>query len=393
MNAPRKLAMICLLGLLTAMPVWAQDETADSGETGEAADENGRGKLFAEFGSWVAQPVGLDYAPASRINFDDPLDTRLMQISHGTQNRNRVRVGYDFNNVLGELVLTWYSHEDFEGLSDSTPAVFQFGETLVHPTSAGFGEDGLADAFIAGTDTKIRDFRLDYYRPAFENPRASAKWFVGVRRFFHRRSQEVEYLALLPELPVLLPPLVSGPRPDLEPQPDAVRMRSDYNGRGAEAGIEFTVPLWKDRVVAEAGILLGVLRGTADTTFESVTYFYAVTESGQITEILTPPYEPRFTAQDPLNPNEFLVNRISQFAVPVGIKSDGTSMSSQVLETHLGFRWWAWRGLQVLGGFRNAHFDEVALDLRPTAASLEQAERTHRSVGYEGYYLGVAYTY
>ncbi len=63
-----------------------------------------------------------------------------------------------------------------------------------------------------------------------------------------------------------------------------------------------------------------------------------------------------------------------------------------MLETHLGFRWTMWKGLQLLGGFRNARFDGVGLDLQPGGA-VTQTDSEEHSVGYEGYYVSLAYTY
>jgi hypothetical protein len=359
-----------------------------------AAAEERLGTLYAEYGTWVAQPVGLEYTPATRINPSDPVDVKLLQIAHGTDRRERVRAGYEFHNRVGEFMLTYFSHEDEEALGDSTPGVFQFGELWVHPFSAGFAEDGRADAFRATAATKMRDLRLDYYRPAFSNDRVRAKWFVGFRRFFHRRDQAATYFAVLTDLPVLLPPIVPEPRPDLEPLPDVAQLQSKYEGRGVEAGMEFIVPLWKDRLLFEAGFALGVLRGKFSTRYSSFTHLYLqLNENGEIVDTLAPPYSESFLASD--------VDLVQQFTFPAALNADGLSQSGQVLDASLGFRWKAWRGLDLLGGFRDTRYENVALELRPGAANLsasavfnlEDASRIERSVAYEGFYLGVAYTY
>ena len=113
------------------------------------------------------------------------------------------------------------------------------------------------------------------------------------------------------------------------------------------------------------------------------------------------PFEEFFDLVDPSDPNsDLIVDRVRQEPLPVGIRSD-LSVTSMSLETSFGFRYHAWRELDVIGGFRSVRYDDSAYRVMPTNLTLS-AEGTvgsfnqsteGRSIGYEGLYLGVAYLY
>jgi hypothetical protein len=89
----------------------------------------------------------------------------------------------------------------------------------------------------------------------------------------------------------------------------------------------------------------------------------------------------------------------------VGVTTDQEA-TSQVLETYLGVRWKAWRGLEAFGGYRIARYTDVGADIRPNQitwtrdpssrainAVVADVIRTSHSVNYEGFYAGVSYKY
>jgi hypothetical protein len=57
-----------------------------------------------------------------------------------------------------------------------------------------------------------------------------------------------------------------------------------------------------------------------------------------------------------------------------------------------------WRGIEWFGGFRNARYSDVGVDIRPAAApnysgTTLAVEEKARSVTYEGFYTGLAYRF
>jgi hypothetical protein len=396
------LAAILLLLLVAPITLAQDDDSGDDSDAASTATDSGRiGVLYAEFGVWVAQPVGLDYSPATRNNPNDPFDTRLLTVKHGTDDRERVRVGWEFNNAIGEFVLTYYSHEDRADRGESEPGRFVFGEVMSHPLNAGFSDDGLSDSYFDDTNTLLRDLRVDYYRPAFENDRASAKWFAGLRRVYHKREQEIRYDVLVPSLPPLLPPLTVL-RPTLIPLPDVVEIKSEYEGRGVEAGMDFLVPLFRDRFTFEAGFAVAALRGETDATYESATHYYARVVNNEVVEVIEPPFTRLEEFVIPGDPNSGkVIDDTEQLTDIFALKSLDRSSTSMVVEGYLGFRWRAWRTLEVIAGFRDVHYSDAGVDLRPKQVSIssgnqvniQDVDETSRDVGYEGFYVSVAYSY
>ncbi len=378
--------------LATALAACPSVMAQGDADEASVSEEEEAGGLWMEAALWVAQPTGLDYTPATRINPLDPFDTQQQVITHGTSNRGRFRLGYEISRAVGEFVFTYYSHEDTEGLSGDRPGEFIFGETMAYPFHAGVFDDGLADHFDADTVTRVRDLRIDYYRHAFESERVAAKWFVGWRRVFHSRELTVSYFGLAPNLPPLLPPVTGTPRPLLVPEPDRAFQKSQYEGRGPEAGLDLLVDLWKNRIHLETGFAMAVLRGNFETDYTSTTHLYLLDQAGAVT-VLAPPYD---EFNDPL-----LVPSIQQASFSVGLKSGPVSADSALLEAYLGVRWRAWRTLEVFAGFRATRYDDVALELRPKQSTislngvvnLEDATRSVQSLGYEGFYGGLAYRF
>jgi hypothetical protein len=397
------LALLFLVISILALPTLAQETTeAEPTDEEDTQTRAGYGEIFAELGAWIAQPTGLQYRPGTRINPDDPFDTNTLGILHGTDNRFRYRVGYELHNNVGAFVLTWYAHQDEAGGEWFDPGNFVFGETQVSAAYAGFNDDGLADAVVSRSLTKIRDLRLDFYRTAFENERVTGKWFVGYRRITHQRNLYTSYYAVVPNLPPLIPPLVPSSREDLVPLPDLARSESQYSGRGVEAGIDLEFPVRGKDIWIEAGFAVAVLRGDLDSRYDSTTHFYAIVDSGEIVRVLAPPYSEFEEREIPGDPSSApLINSIFQQDLPIGLRTTREGANADVMEGYIGVRWRAWRGLEAFAGFRSVRYTDVGADVRPEVVfigdndvvNLQTVTTTKHPAGYEGYYVGVSYRY
>jgi hypothetical protein len=386
-------SLLCLLSLPLLIiaafwtPVLAQEEEEE---------DNGRfGATFAEVELWVAQASGLDYFPAIKMDPSGLIGAEPLSPNYSTESRLRYSGGYKLHKNRGALVITYYSHEEKTNIVETSPGDFIYGELLPVSTFAGFGNDGLADGFNANTRTLLRDLRIDFYRTAFDTPRARGKWFVGLRRVNHGRELGANYHALVPDLPALIPPLYEPPIDiiGLEPQSDEAYISSYFDGRGLGAGIEVEMPLWKNRILLEGGLNIAILRGKTDAVYESTTWYYLLQQIGNDI-ILEPPY----------NEFEQVIEEVPQIDLIVQLPStdamhvESLSSTAHVLEAELGFRWKAYKGLEWFGGFRSTRYTDVGLDLRSKAVptyggSMMGISEIDRSATYEGFYTGLAYSY
>lgn len=383
-NRPALVIFLALLLLLSATSVRAQEE----GEASYEEEDDGKlGKIYFEVGTWISQPAGLEYEPATISLTSDPFDTELIRMEQGTETRLRYRGGYKLRSNLGAIMLTWYSHEHEVNQRDTRPGQYVFGEIMAHPLYAGLNNDGRADGYEANARTVLRDFRIDFERTAFRSPRAVGTWFVGYRRIQHKRYFDVEYYSILNTIPPLIPP-GPDPRPDLYPGTDTVTMDSLLTSRGFEGGMDFLIPVYKNDLLVEAGFLVAVLRGDLETTYRSTTQYYQLSAPPEPPVVLEPPYNFTTTADD-----------VTQEQSQVGLKTSGRQTSSDITEVYLGMRWHAWRGLDVFGGFRQARYNDVGADLRPknvttdAGTNIQDVSEVDRSVTYEGFYVGVSYLF
>lgn len=403
-RGPWTLAVAVALGLSAAPIPAATDEPQEPTPTPAAeppAEEKPRTerevRWFGELASWISQPLGLDDVPAAVKNPDDPFRTGVLGMPGGTDLDLRVRAGYVLPGDLGRVLVTYWSHRAQGALESFDPSRFVFGETLALPFFAGFRDDGLADGFRAASIAKTRDLRIDYSRLAFTGKKIEAWWSLGLRRVSHDRSLRAAYFALSPDLPPLVPPVTPGtsPRRDLLPQPDRVNLSSSFEGRGVGMGLDFSVPFGR-QVRLEAGAFLAALRGRMSSAYDSQTHLYRCdgpTCGSLGLEILTYPFD-EFENPD-------ILAETRQVTLPLGVSSSSLPASATVFDAYVGARWTVWKTLEVFGGFRQSRYEKVGADLRPEAVTLsengvpnfESVSRTDRSVGYEGYYLGVAYRY
>jgi hypothetical protein len=175
------------------------------------------------------------------------------------------------------------------------------------------------------------------------------------------------------------------------------------------------MPLFKDKVLVEGSIAFTAMRGKTDMTYQNLNSFYQTDING-VETLLGAPYDEfddyfQQSGGGPCDPFDAdpsddvgcipLAHFIEQGIRANGLQASGRSQSSQVLETELGFRWRALRWLDVVGGFRQSRYDDVATELRPvstattvagdgsTTVNVQTMEEVERSVTYEGFYAGV----
>lgn len=385
-----RFAAAVLLSLLVLGPAFAQDEAG--GETTESGeDAGGTGRFTLQLETWITQPSGADLTVGLRQPSDSAFGTEIESLELGTDARLRYRAGYRMPGDAGSLMVTWYATAPEVEVSDLTPTEFQFLETNTAPVFQGAFDDGRADGYQSSALLTVRDLRLSYYREFRSESRVRSRWFAGYRRFSHNRQFETRYYGLVPNFPPVLPPL-SASRPDLEPSPDRAATRSEFSARGAEAGLEFDVPMWSDRVWLETGFSVAAMRGKVDSTYESRTHFYAF-RGGTPDEIYQDPNDPAFLEDEDLTRGTF------QEAVDLSISGAGEETGTALVEGFLGFRWRFWRVFEVMGGYRVTYVDKASEEFKITDIEANRDlsqfnitgfERVSRSLTLEGYYVGLA---
>ena len=358
---------------------------------------------------WIAQPSGLDYVAVVVADPNNPGASVQLGTQHGTEAGLRIFLGYTMLGDAGRFSLKYWSHEDQSNFSEYSPGDFSLGAQLLPVRFGGAFDDGAADAFDSHAATTVRDLRLNYSREAFATRRAIGRWSVGLREVDHNREFGGRYYGLLTGMP-----LVIG-RADLEPQPDLATVISRFSGRGPDFGFDVQFPLGK-RFRFAAELSAAMLRGDLESAYSSLTHIYAVVPGGVIEQVLgneLVPYVEEWLQLPTSGPDAR--PEIEQLSVPAGVVNTSRSASAQVLEGSLSFRFRAWRELEVFGGFRSTRYADVGVEVRPILGtgtvigqSPSQAQgitgraaivpvvgvvEATRSVDYEGFFLGLGYTF
>jgi len=405
MNSIFRTISVALVFLLCTIlgPFSSAQEEAPAEET-----TNRLGNFFFSYETWVAQPVGLGYHPATVNDTETFFSSQALNIEHGTNDTARYELEYQLPSNSGSFSLSLFDHEDSEDLSRFDPANFIFGQTMSFPLYAGVNNDGLADAFISSSGTTLRDWSLEFSRDAFHTRLVSGQWSIGWRRVEHSRQLATDYFALVPGFGALLPPgpaclidLPDNPACRLDPLPDSASFFSKFEGRGATIGLDLEFPLWKNKLVLEGGIGISVMRGKTDTSYLAENHVYILEFEGEAF-ILGPPYDEFEIVLDGGGEPIALIDFISQFRVPISMQSSGVSTTAEVFDAELGVRWRTpLKRLEVYAGMRQTHYDNVGLDLRPQGTTetftedgfviinVQEIKETPRSVTYEGFYGGV----
>ncbi len=387
MNCYLRPKLLCLTALLVVSvlsgPAMAQEVEEMEG-TG-AANSGPTGRLIFGVEGWIAQPAGLDYSPATAEDFrTGGIESRRLTMNHGTNSELRYQVGYRLPGDWGKVVYSSYTHHDEEILDMFDPGSFTFGESLTFVDFAGFNNDGLADAFLSSSSTRLRDLHLNYFRPLFKSEHVQGNLILGWRRVDHDRNVGAEYFGLVPDLPPVFPP--NSPAVDgLLPLSDDARVRSEFEGRGPEVGLNVEFPLLQGALVIEASAAMTVMRGKTNSTYSATNSMYLLDGV-----LLDPPYD-IFETITVDSGTGALIPNISQAILPVALRSSSESATSQAMDIAIGFRWQALPWLDVTGGFRSSRFTDIGIDLRPGIldSGLSDVTKVSRSATYEGFYAGV----
>jgi hypothetical protein len=405
----RLVAPILFLAIAAPTSIVLGQEEAPVEETGSRM-----GNIYFDIGTWVPQPVGLHYTPATLYDTSTGFGVQSnLELPHSTSDKTLYGLEYRMPSGYGRFVASLYKHEDVSSMSAYRAAEFIYGESLAHNAFPGVYNNQLADAFVSTASTRLRQWGLDYYRPAFRTPRLAADWFVGWRRVEHERALAAEYFALVPDLPPILPPACNLPCPDLSPWSDTATVTSDFDGRGITAGIDLEFPLWKNELVFEGKASLTVMRGKLSAGYQGNNSYYILNdgsgiegyESNQILCLTPESCQDDYEIFDMVfvsdNQVVYVADRIAQREAKFAVGSNNSSHTSQLVDLYLGFRWRTpLQRLEVFAGFRQAHYNDIAVELRPVVnvvsvddgqvmLGMESLNPTEGSVTYEGFLGGV----
>lgn len=345
--------------------------------------------LRAEAEYWFAQPVGSDFDFAT-VRAPDSPQTSTIPFGFGTENRARWKASFVLPKDAGEVFLTYWSSRITRDAVMSSPGNFVFGEIQALPIYSGVLDDGYADGVFASAHLQTRDLRLEYRHTLATTDRSTVEGFVGFHTVDHDRRTEVAYYGLAATLPPFIDPDTGAALPTLEPTPDLVQTRSRFSGRGISVGAKYRFEIAAERVWIEATFDWSLLRGSKTSTFFCSTAAWAVNDAGQL--LYVPPEDLGAVIEDgTLGPS------LVQVRFPVSLTEGKTSQSASVFESSVGVRWRVWKTFEILGGIRTSRYQNLVDDIRPTAVgsdlSVLDYERTSRSLGYEGFYLGAGYRY
>jgi hypothetical protein len=296
-----------------------------------------------------------------------------------------VEVTYFFPHDAGAMVAHYDAMYHDDSFSFLTPGVFNFSETRAYPELLGAFDDGLADGVTASALRKTREFRLEYQRKAFESKWARGTWGVGYRQVSHARAMGISYLAIVPNLPPVIPPVVPNNQQDrFAPLPDTVSQTSNFYGHGIGASLNLEFPL-HPRVSVISGLAIGLIRGTAGSQYVSTSSFYFSTDAPGVP--LTK--DELFTILS--SGSETQISNVFQQPVVHATLSPGASQMATTYDVYLGLQVMPYRGFRVFATVRDVYYSNVGEYVVPKPGPVN--ERTSLSAGYEGYVVGLSWRF
>ena len=402
-----KWAVALLCGMALALPVAAQDDASPKDPSPEpssppdaSAEPSSKppapkrqdfrdpplhrwGGMTVSVAAWEPTLVGAEEELAT--TYQNGISHPLLEGSTA-HIRETVGVLYHLANDFGSIGLSYDSIHQSDSAKYLTPGEFVFGETRAYPDSIGAFDDGLADGLSAKLDRKTREFRLFYSRTAFEHSRAKGTWSAGYRQVSHSRETAISYLAIVPNLPPLIPPAVlDSADPDrLKPVPDKVNQTASFTGHGLGVSLDFEFPI-HPRVSVITGISVGLIRGTANSGYTSLSsyYFQAPDSDVPLTR------DQLFTILSN-GPNDEIL-KVDQQPVIHGLGQSPTAQSAETLDVYVGLEVKVSPGLKVFGTLRDLYYANVGEYVVPRPGSTNA--RTPLSAGYEGYVIGLSWRF
>jgi hypothetical protein len=341
--------------------------------------------------AWQPSLVGTDEELALAEQSGIPVP--LLE-TPGTSVRETAEVIYHLPHGIGSIA----GHYDAMSIEDNThyftPGVFDFLESRGFPDHLGAFDDGTADGVAAETMRRTREFRLEFQKQAFDTKWARGTWGAGYRNLSHARTLGLTYYAIVPNLPPLIPPTATlDDFFRLQPIPDFVGQTSNFSGGGVGASFNVEFPL-HPRVSIVSGISIGLYRGKSQSSFSSISSYYAFTYASgtpltkdELFSLLSnpPPVDPN------ANPPTPAIADVSQFAVQTRLNTLSTSMFAQSYDLFVGLQVTVYKGLRVFGTLRDVYYANVGEYVVPTNGFTSD----HRplNAGYEGYVLGLSWRY
>jgi hypothetical protein len=403
-------ALLC--GLALTLPVAAQQDeipkelppapdtpSAETPAPAEATPATPPPKKKMDFGDpplhrWGGMTVSLAAWEPDLIGADEEIATlypngNASPLMQGSSPHIRETAGaaYHLPGGIGSIWMTYDSMHMSDAVQYFSPGDFIYGETRAYPFATGVYDDGFADGVSTNLDRKTREFRLFYSQTAFENPRAKGTWSAGYREVTHSRNVDISYLAIVPNLPPLIPPIVgSNVNPfRLQPIPDNVEQTSNFSGHGLGASLDLEFPV-QERVSIITGLSIGLIRGSVSSAYTSQTSFY-YQEPDRDTPLT---YEQLFSILSTGSEAEIL--RVGQQLVHAGLTQSPTSRFVETLDIYLGLEVKVYKGLKVFGTLRDVYYSNVGEYVTPAPGFVSNV-RTELSAGYEGYVLGVSWRF
>ena len=408
-----KWAAALLCGMVLALPVVAQEHAipkelppapstppAESAEPAEPAPTPPAPKKKMEFGDpplhrWGGMTISVAAWEPSLVGADEELATTYQNgygspLMEGSTTHIRETVGaiYHLPKDSGSIGLTYDSMHQSDSVDYFTPGQFIFGETRAYPIALGVFDDGFADGLGASLERKTREFRLYYSQTAFENPRVKGTVGAGYRQVSHSRSLDISYLAIVPNLPPLIPPAVSGNTEAvrLAPFPDSVTQNANFSGHGLGVSLDLEFP-FDPRVSLITGLAIGLIRGSASSAYSSQSSFYYQSQDGVGRVPLTK--DQLFAILS--NGTASQIASVGQEVVRTGLTQSPTSQFAETLDVYLGLEVKVYRGLRVFATLRDVYYANVGEYVVPRPGFTDV--RTTLSAGYEGYVIGLSWRF
>lgn len=401
-------ALLC--GLALALPVAAQEdadpkepvpppsepkaevvETAPAKKSIEDPPLHRWGGWTVSVAAWNPSLVGAEeeIATAEQNGIFAPLMMGSDPAVTGT-----LEVSYHLPRDAGSIVAHYGAMSQEDSLQNLTPAEFNFLETRAYPSLLGVFDDGRADGVSADALRRSREFRLEFQKRAFDSKWARGTWGAGYRELSHGRALGINYYAIAPNLPPLVPPVpgANGDPLALAPRPDLVSQSSNFSGNGLGGSLDVEFPL-HPRVSIVSGISIGLIRGRAESAYTSVSSYYFLNgtpevplTTDELVEILN-----YFCEGDPTVCPGPRASDVLQGSTILGLTSSSKTLFAETLDVYVGVEVTAYRGLKVFGTLRDVSYFNVGEYVVPTAGFSNA--RTSLNAGYEGYTIGLSWRF
>ena len=386
-------ALLC--GMALAVPVVAQEDAIpnDSPRATTAPEKKKMefgdpplhrwGGMTIVLAAWEPQLIGADEELAT--TYPNGVANPLME---GSTPHIRETVGaiYHLPSDAGSIGMTYDSMDQNDTVDYLSPGQFIFGETRAYPYAAGAFDDGFADGVTATLSRKTREFRFFYSQTAFENKIAKGTWSAGYRQVGHSRNIAISYLAIVPNLPPLIPPsLPDNTDPNrLNPLPDQVLQTANFAGHGLGASFDFEFSV-HPRVAIITGLSVGLIRGSGSSAYSSQTSFYFQEPLSDVP--LTP--DQLFTILSTGTRDDIAL--VGQRLVFAGLNQPSTSQTAETFDIYLGVEVKVYRGLKLFATLRDVYYANVGEYVVPRPGLTNV--RTPLTAGYEGYVFGLAWRF